>query len=260
MDAKHVKLLTDAVYAACDGLDGAKDGIISNVNGCNATFKPRTLRCPTGAAGDACLSDAQLNAVATITSDYKPGVTVAGMDTFPRWALLEGATFSGPSNFGQAPHPSNPLSGKEPLLYAAGDQTIKYIITRDPKFDPMQFDPKAHAKEIARAASIMDVTDVSLAKFKARGGKIIMTHGTADDFITPHNSDAYYQRQVTQFGQPGVDSFIRFYKIPGFGHGFGIFNARMDSNSVRAIDFREGEKLPEAALRALIREAVGLNV
>jgi len=29
---------------------------------------------------------------------------------------------------------------------------------------------------------------------------------------------------------------------------------------VRAIDFREGEKVPEAALRALIVEAVGLNV
>ena len=39
-----------------------------------------------------------------------------------------------------------------------------------------------------------------------------------------------------------------------------LFNARMDSSSVRAIDFREGEKVPEAALRALILEAVGLNV
>ena len=38
-----------------------------------------------------------------------------------------------------------------------------------------------------------------------------------------------------------------------------LFNARMDSNSVRAIDFREGEKVPEAALRALIREAVRLK-
>jgi hypothetical protein len=38
-----------------------------------------------------------------------------------------------------------------------------------------------------------------------------------------------------------------------------LFNARMSSTSVRAIDFREGEKLPEAALRALILEAVGLN-
>jgi hypothetical protein len=38
-----------------------------------------------------------------------------------------------------------------------------------------------------------------------------------------------------------------------------LFNARLDSSSVRAIDFREGEKLPEAALKALIREAARLN-
>jgi hypothetical protein len=38
-----------------------------------------------------------------------------------------------------------------------------------------------------------------------------------------------------------------------------LFNARLDSGSVRAIDFREGEQVPEAALRALIVEAVGLN-
>ena len=38
-----------------------------------------------------------------------------------------------------------------------------------------------------------------------------------------------------------------------------LFNARLDSSSVRAIDFREGEKVPEAALKALILEAVGLN-
>jgi pimeloyl-ACP methyl ester carboxylesterase len=229
MDAKHVKLLTDAVYAKCDDLDGVKDGIISNVGGCNAAFDPKTLRCANGAAGDACLSDAQLAAVATITSEYKPGVTIAGLDSFPKWALLEGATFSGPSNFGQAPQPSNPVSGKEPLLYTAGDQTIKFIITRDPKFDPMQFDPKKYAADVARAASMMDVSDVSLDTFRAKGGKIIMTHGTADDFITPHNSDAYYARQVKQFGQSRVDSFLKFYKIPGFGHGFGVFNARFDS-------------------------------
>ena len=228
MDAKHVKLLTDAVYATCDALDGAKDGIISNVAGCNAAFDPKTLRCTNGARGEACLSDAQLGAVAKITSDYEPGITVAGMRAFPKWALLEGAPFAGRSNFG-VEHPSNPISGKEPLLYIAGDQTIKYIITRDPTFDPMQFDPKKWAKDVARSASMMDVSNISLAKFKAKGGKIIMTHGTADDFITPHNSDAYYAHQVKQFGQAGVDSFIKFYKIPGFGHGFGIFNARMDS-------------------------------
>jgi hypothetical protein len=39
-----------------------------------------------------------------------------------------------------------------------------------------------------------------------------------------------------------------------------LFNARMTSTSVRAIDFFEGEKVPDAALRALVAEAAGLNV
>jgi len=224
------KLITDAVYARCDDLDGLKDGIISNVTACNAAFDVKALRCASGSdAGDSCLSDAQLAAVATITSDYKPGFAVAGMDMFPRWPLLEGALFRDRSNWGQVKQPSNPLSGKEPLLYTAGDQTAKFIISRDPKLDSMEFDPKQWQARIATVAAIMDVSDVSLETFKAKGGKIILTHGTADDFITPHNTELYYQHQVKQFGQAGVDSFIRFYMIPGFGHGFGPFNAKFDS-------------------------------
>ncbi len=38
-----------------------------------------------------------------------------------------------------------------------------------------------------------------------------------------------------------------------------LFNARLDSNTVRAIDFHADDTVDEAALRALIREAVGLN-
>jgi hypothetical protein len=38
-----------------------------------------------------------------------------------------------------------------------------------------------------------------------------------------------------------------------------LFNARLESNTVRAIDFHEGEPVDEAALGGLIRDAVGLN-
>jgi hypothetical protein len=38
-----------------------------------------------------------------------------------------------------------------------------------------------------------------------------------------------------------------------------LFNARLDSGSVRAIDFGEGEQVPAAAVKALVREAVRLN-
>ena len=39
----------------------------------------------------------------------------------------------------------------------------------------------------------------------------------------------------------------------------GLFNSSLDGNTRRAIDFREGEKLDEEALKALVRAAVALN-
>ena len=38
-----------------------------------------------------------------------------------------------------------------------------------------------------------------------------------------------------------------------------IFNSSLEGNARRAIDFHEGEKVDEAAFKALIREAVTLN-
>ena len=38
-----------------------------------------------------------------------------------------------------------------------------------------------------------------------------------------------------------------------------LFNTRLDSKTVRAIDFHKGDTVDEAALQALILEAVGLN-
>jgi len=38
-----------------------------------------------------------------------------------------------------------------------------------------------------------------------------------------------------------------------------LFNSSLDGNTRRAIDFREGEKINEKALKALIRAAVALN-
>ena len=40
----------------------------------------------------------------------------------------------------------------------------------------------------------------------------------------------------------------------------GLFNSSLDGNVRRAIDIREGEKINEAALKELIREAVALNL
>ena len=39
----------------------------------------------------------------------------------------------------------------------------------------------------------------------------------------------------------------------------GLFNSSLDGNTRRAIDFREGEKIDEEALKTLVRAAVALN-
>ena len=50
-----------------------------------------------------------------------------------------------------------------------------------------------------------------------------------------------------------------------FAHGAalddpsGLFNSSLDGNTRRAIDFHEGEKIDEEALKALIRAAAALN-
>ena len=38
-----------------------------------------------------------------------------------------------------------------------------------------------------------------------------------------------------------------------------LFNTRLDSKTVRAVDFREGETVDEAGLTSLVLEAVRLN-
>lgn len=39
-----------------------------------------------------------------------------------------------------------------------------------------------------------------------------------------------------------------------------LFNASLEGNTRRAIDFHEGDKVDEQALKALIREAIALNL
>jgi hypothetical protein len=53
---------------------------------------------------------------------------------------------------------------------------------------------------------------------------------------------------------------MTFAKGAALADPSGLFNASLDGNVRRAIDIREGEVIDEAALQALIRAAVALNL
>ncbi|MBB4839544.1 hypothetical protein HNP52_002613 [Sphingomonas kyeonggiensis] len=53
---------------------------------------------------------------------------------------------------------------------------------------------------------------------------------------------------------------LTFAKGASLGDPSGLFNSSLDGNVRRAIDIHEGEAIDEAALTALIREAVAANL
>jgi len=56
----QVKLVHDAVLAACDAQDGVTDALVEDAVGCKARQDPAKLLCANGASGDQCLAEAQV--------------------------------------------------------------------------------------------------------------------------------------------------------------------------------------------------------
>ncbi len=228
-----MKTITNAVYAACDGLDGATDGIISNVAGCNRVLTLETLRaklrCADGRdTGSSCLSDAQLATVDTFNTPFSLGFPVsAGLSAFPKLAMLDGATFL--NALGRSATPSRWPAPQDATQYQEAAGTTRYVITRDLTLDPLAFDAAKWATRIAEVSEIWDANSVDLSQFMSKGGKVILTVGSIDHTISPYNTVNYYERLVMRFGQGVADTFVRFYRIPGFAHGNGLFNAKFDA-------------------------------
>jgi len=232
MNPAKVANLVAYVKAQCDGLDGVEDGIIGNVPACNARVTiaslKAALRCADGLdTGDACLSDAQLGAVEKIASPVQFSFAFAGgATTYPRWPILEGATFLsnhlGRTNTADLAKVPFVADGSAFQLFPAKGG-IQGFITQNLSADPLAFDPSQWVTRIQQVSSWTDATSTDLTRFSARGAKLLLTHGTIDDSISPYNTIGYWQKLNASMGQAEVDKFARFYLIPGQGHGEGIF-------------------------------------
>lgn len=230
--------LYSAALAACDALDGVSDGVISNVQRCNATFDPSTallngvpLRCPAGAdTGDTCLSDAQLAALTKINSPVRFEFSLANGETsFPGYNVLisDNGNSTDPAplqptlaflGFGLAP-PAFPVTGSMLAGLQYADSFVKYAIAGDATFNTLSIDasnPGALASRFSEF-SALDDSDRNLTPFAAKGGKLLIMHGTADMLVSPRRSELYVQQLQVTMGADKVDSFLRFYEVPGFG-------------------------------------------
>ncbi|MGB8422042.1 tannase/feruloyl esterase family alpha/beta hydrolase [Paraburkholderia sp.] len=228
---REAGLLYRAVLSACDGLDGVRDGIISDPAACR--FHPDTLRCQDGQdTGDACLSDRQIETVRTYAERFHTAFTLAGgQSSIGGYNIFAGADFTG--TLGYAPGPVEPSNAQtNASTYISGSQFLKYFIVGDANYDALRFDTIGGGTYVSRldeASREFDVTDPDLRAFAQRGGKLLWVHGTADAQVPTQASIDYYNRIVATMGQQRVDGFLRFYLIPGYGHGVGTFRAGFDA-------------------------------
>ena len=213
------KLLTlqAAAVAACDELDGAKDGLITDPRQCK--FDPATLLCPANPPdANKCLTQAEVDTVKLVYDGLKDPTT--GAQFWP----------------GYEPGSEDQWAGHiYPFVIPLG--YFKAMVTNNPDWDYKTFD-FTNAKDFAilldadaKNAPILDATDPDLSAFNALGGKLILWHGWADQNIAPRNSINYYNSVVADQGsEVKAQEFVRLFMVPGMNHcsggaGAGTFNA-----------------------------------
>ncbi len=61
------------------------------------------------------------------------------------------------------------------------------------------------------------------------GGKLIFAQGADDVSVSPQQAISIYQGIREKLGDATADSFMRFYIVPGLGHGIGRFLLSWDN-------------------------------
>jgi feruloyl esterase len=196
-----------ASLAACDALDGLRDGIIADPSQCH--FDPQVLLC-SGEESPDCLTQPQIGALKSLYAGAKdrdgatlfPGLTAGDETAWNIWVVGEGPGASAAAQ------------------YALND--FRYIVTGDPKWNLLTADLDASVQQSTqKTAADLDSTDPDLSRFAARGGKLILYHGWNDPAISPWNTIAYYQSVQQQMGAGKTGSFTRLYMAPGVEHCVG---------------------------------------
>ncbi len=204
-------LVNSAVLAACDARDGVADGVLEDPLAC--TFDPQVLACREGSDPASCLTTPQVDAVRRIYAGASNPRT--GAPIFP--GLERGG------ELGWSPNP---------VGYAV--DYFKYIVFKDPDWDPRTLNFDSHVAMAARPENLVfDATNADLTAFTARGARLIMYQGWAEPGIPPRNIVRYYD-EVRGKTRNASDS-VRLFMVPGMGH-CGGGNGTSTFDMVTALD------------------------
>ncbi|WP_159396794.1 tannase/feruloyl esterase family alpha/beta hydrolase [Sorangium cellulosum] len=226
------KLVWDAVLARCDALDGLADGVVGDVVSCGEQFDVTALRCAGGAdTSDACLSDAQIHAFEAIDAPVRLASPLASGDAefagYNVYSAAQGVGTDSPLEphvqavdlGSRAPSfPVDPLTNSFAAAFV--DSFMRHVVVKDQSFDYRTFDVRTSGPYAARVQelSALDVGDAEMGGFAARGGKLLLLHGTGDMLTSPRTTERYVEAVQASIGATAADAMLRYYEVPGFQH------------------------------------------
>ena len=230
-------LLTSAIVAACDRLDGTADGVVDNLPACWAKFDPATFVFPdsrqplqcTAVKTATCLSRSQIDAVRKINRGPRNllGQAIRAPAGAAANQPADNTAFGYPYDAGfMAPTgiPSRkigtPTTPPGDFVLGLGQIPYIWMSPPNPGFDPLQFDFDKDVGNLNTGTPLVGYSvSTDLAKFKDRHGKIIWYHGVSDPGPSVHGTIAYYNDLVSHNGGPeATETFARLFLVPNMGH------------------------------------------
>ncbi len=115
-----------------------------------------------------------------------------------------------------------PLTGKP---FTIAFEWVKFFLAQNPSYDRSMFTRDEFELFFSQSAElygpIFSADDPDLARFRDRGGKLLITHGLADQLIPPQSTVEYYEKvQQRMGGATKAAEFARLFLVPGVDHGF----------------------------------------
>lgn len=185
-------LVNRTVMNSCDIL---KEGFLNNPRQCRVDFSK--LLCAGGTDDNSCLTYPQLKTVETFYGGVKNS----------KGELI----FSGQALGNPIPASPDPNQGPGVLF------DIVRIAFNDPGLDWRKFDLDRDLPLIDKEVGYVDAVDPDLSRYKAGGGKLLLTHGWSDTGITPETTIWYYENVLDKMGKNQGD-WLRLFVVPGMGH------------------------------------------
>lgn len=220
-----------AVYAACDAVDGVKDGLIQNPAKCS--FKPSDLVCAAGQTGS-CLTQGQAD---FLTAYISPVRNEAGDLIYPGFSITDlsngGADvwttgLTPPTAPGTAEPWGNMGFSPAPEGFQFADHIIKYLVARDPTFDlftyPIGIDGVVTQEGLAlfdaRTARGSAASPEDFQTFIGQGRKLLWYHGYSDPALPPFRSVVLYEQLagLAQGSYAGLQNNVRMFMVPDMQH------------------------------------------